>query len=227
MGLAIVEPVVPVADLGLVEGARRHLGVLALLLPLRLLVPAGEVRPDPADEGEPAAVREPLRGRGSGRDLRQAAGLAPAHGQQVDLAVLVALALGLEGDPLPVGAPGRARLASLVRGQGARLAPVGPHEPQVGEGLLLLHVPGRHGHHRPLPVRRDRGRGQPLELPQQVRGQGRLRGLVRGPGRGKKENAAQESGEGRASHGWPPCRKRTPSSGGTRAPVKPGAGRPP
>ena len=87
----------------------------------------------------------------------------PAEGDQVDLGALVLAALRLEGDPLAVGAPGRARLAALVARELPGLTGRRGHEPEVGQGLVRLHVVGGDGHRRPS-ARPERAPGLPSRL---------------------------------------------------------------
>ena len=117
---AVGEPVVPEAELGALGDVRLDLRVLALLPALRLHRVGREVRPHPRDERDPLAVGEPLDRGAAGRERREPPRLAAVGRDQVDLRLLVVLALRGERDRIAVGRP--LRIAVLVaRGEPARL----------------------------------------------------------------------------------------------------------
>src|SRR4030095_1233338 len=99
-----IEPAVPRPDGEGVVGADLVLPVLFFLgrLLVRLFVERAGI--DGADERDPVAVGAELRRAGAGRDVGDALRLAAGEVEDVDLILLVALALG------------RARAAPAVRG---------------------------------------------------------------------------------------------------------------
>ena len=111
---AVGHPVIPVARRRALGHVRLDLGVLALLQALALRGIGRQVRPHPGHERDALAVRKPLDGGRTRRDLRDAFRLAAVRGDPVDLRLGVVAALGGERDPLAVGRP--ARLAVLVAG---------------------------------------------------------------------------------------------------------------
>ena len=117
---AVGEPMVPEAELRALRDVRLDLRVLALLLALRLLGVGGEIRPHPRDERDPLAVREPFDRGAARRERREAARLAAVRRDQIDLRLVVVLALRGERDQVSGRRPlGIAVL--LARGQAARL----------------------------------------------------------------------------------------------------------
>ena len=74
------------------------LASLLLLPAFRLLRVGGEIRPDPGHEGDPLAVGEPFDRRASGGKRREPPRLAAVRRDQVDLRLVVVLALRGERD---------------------------------------------------------------------------------------------------------------------------------
>ena len=95
---AVGEPMVPEAEFRALGDVRLDLGVLALLLALRLLGVGREIRPHPGDERDPLAVGKPLDRRAAGGERRQPPRFAAVGRDQVDLRLVVVLALRGERD---------------------------------------------------------------------------------------------------------------------------------
>ena len=126
---------------------RLDLGFLALLPAFGLLLVGLKIGPYPGDERDPLAVGEPAQAQRTARDRREPPRFAAVRCDQVDLRLLVVLALGCERDPSAIRRP--ARLAVLVAGgQPARPCAVGREKPELGAPLVLVHV-----------IRSDRGTG--------------------------------------------------------------------
>ena len=101
----IGEPMVPEAEFRALGDVRLDLGVLALLLPFRLLRVGPEIGPHPADERDPPAVGKPLDRGTAGGECRQPARLAAVRRDQIDLRLVVVLALRGERDRVAGGRP--------------------------------------------------------------------------------------------------------------------------
>src|SRR5439155_22265618 len=89
------------------------------------------------EDGVPVGAE--LRRARAGGDVRDALRLAAAEVEEVDLVLLVALALGGEGDAAAVGRPRHVALRRLRERDLPRLrAPLGGHEPEVARRFLLV-----------------------------------------------------------------------------------------
>ena len=145
---AIGEPMVPETELRALGDVRLDLGVLALLLSFRLLRVGPEIGPHPADERNPPAVGKPLDRGTAGGKRGQPARLAAVGRDQIDLRLLVVLALRGERDRVAGGRP--SRIAVLVAsGEPARLRSglpmaAGRKQPQFRAAVVLRHVEARH-----------------------------------------------------------------------------------
>src|SRR3989442_6544929 len=152
---------------------RLDLGFLTLLPAFGLLLVGLEIGPYPRDERDPLAVGEPAQARRAAGDRRQSPRLAAIRRDQLDLRLLVVLALGRERDPAAVRRP--ARLAVLVAGgQTSRPCAIGPEEPQLGAPLVLVHVIGSDRGTGGTAVGRKRRRANALDRPQILDSQGAL-----------------------------------------------------
>src|SRR5262249_35060141 len=144
---------------------RLDLRLLALLCPFRLLLVAGEVGPDPRNEGNALAVGKPAQSLGAGGDRRQPPRFAAVRSNHIHLRLLVVLALGGERDPFAIRRP--AWLAVLVPGgQPLRSAAVGGEQPELRQLAVLLHVVGGHRGAGKTAVGRQRGRTDALDRPE-------------------------------------------------------------
>ena len=173
--------VVPVAVDGVFGGVG---GVLAFAIGFHLFALGGhaaQVRPDPGDQRDATAVREPLEGFHAGGHLGGQPGLAAIGRDQVELrlGVLDALALAprREGDPFARGR--KLRLAVLLAlGQRAGVAAQGRQEPQAGAVDVVGHRGLGDGTDGLGAIGTEGRRTQALQLPEQIDGEGG-RGLGR------------------------------------------------
>ncbi len=147
---AVGQPMVPEAVLGALADMRLDLRVLAFLAALRLQRIGREIGPHPRDEGDALRIRKPLRRGTSGGDLREPRRLAAVRRDEIDLRLVVVLALRGERDEAAVRRP--LRIAVLVAGgEPPRAKPrvgaaqPGREEPELGAAFVGLHVEGRHG----------------------------------------------------------------------------------
>ena len=98
--------------------------LLALLLVVRLLIGA--------DDGERRAVRRPRQIAETAAQIAQPPRLAAAHGQEVDVLLVLLIAVGEEGDRLPIRRPaGRRILARPARQLARQHRTVRRHEPEM------------------------------------------------------------------------------------------------
>ena len=170
---AVGEPLVPEAVLGTLGEVGLDLLFLALLPALHLRLFGREIGPDPGDEGDALAVGKPAQSRSAVGDGSEPPRLAAVGRDQIDLRLLVVLALGREGDPFAVGRPGG--LAVLVAGgQPLRAAAVGRKEPKLGPALVLFHVVRADRGTREATVGRERRRSDPLDRPEIFDAEGTL-----------------------------------------------------
>src|SRR5712692_8130122 len=114
---AVGQPVVPIAEAGCFDDEGLYLRVVAVPQALRLLLFGRELRPHPGEERDALAVGKPLERRSARGNRCQPARLATGRRDQVDLRLLVTLALGEERDPVPIGRPRRGAAAPRMRGQ--------------------------------------------------------------------------------------------------------------
>ena len=118
---ALVEPAVPMADRKRIVGARAVFSRLLLVDALLVVGVRHRAGIRHAGEQDGLAIRAPDGRRGAGRDVRHAFGLAAARDiEHVDLRLVLAVALGREGDAARVRAPGRARLGAIREREPAR-----------------------------------------------------------------------------------------------------------
>ena len=192
---AFVEPAVPVADRERVIGARAVLSRLLLVDALLVVGVRQRAGIRHAGEQDGLAVRAPDGPGGAGRDVRHAFGLAAARDvEHVDLRLVLAVALGREGEAARVRAPGRARFRAIREREPARRrAAVRRDEPEVAR-LRAVVVGGlRDGYGDEPAVRRKHRRSDPLHEPEVLVRDRVLRDVVacRRRARGKAQDGTQ------------------------------------
>ena len=107
-------------------------------LPLLLLGLGLHPAADPRDEGETGPVGRPRRRAHAVAQVGEANRLAPGGGHHVELALLLALALGDERQPRAVRRPARRGVPAGAGGEAAGLAAGHVHEPDLGEIFVPL-----------------------------------------------------------------------------------------
>src|SRR5947207_411752 len=134
MGLAIVQPMVPVADGKSIIGSRVIFSRFALSRYLLIGGIVGRAGVDGAGECDGLAIGPPLRRRGASRERRHSNRLAAAHHvHYIDLGLVIAIPLGGESKTAAVRTPLSAALRSFTQGQAARLrTAVSRHNPEIG-----------------------------------------------------------------------------------------------
>src|SRR5881296_134378 len=120
MGLHVIQPFVPAPDREPVVNADLGFRLLALLGHGLIDRVVGGAAMHGGLEENRFAVRSPLGRSGSERKLSQAARLPAADGDDINLADLVTVAFGTEGDLGAVWTPGRAGLLPFCGRQAAR-----------------------------------------------------------------------------------------------------------
>src|SRR2546422_6655394 len=167
---AVREPVVPEAVSGMLDAMRLDLVFLALLVPARLRRFAAQVRPHPGNESDALAVGKPLDCRGAGGKLRKPPRFAAVGIDQVDLRLLVLLALpfalGAECDSAALRRPHRLPVLFAAGREQPRPACTGRQKPQARGALVLPHRVGRQRANRARPIRRQRNAGGAVDAPE-------------------------------------------------------------
>ncbi len=158
----------PAHRVELVAVAREAAGQ-ALLLVLLLVRRIGDAR----REGKPRAVRRPHRLRGVLLEIREAQGLPAVQRQDVELLV-IAVAVGREGDTRAVGRPAGRAVRLLAGGQLPRRGgAVDGGQPDRAAIRVLLPVDRVDGVGDRLPVRRETRVRRPDDVVEILRAHGR------------------------------------------------------
>ena len=101
----IGKPVIPETEFVAFGHVRLDLRILAFLPALRLQRIGRKVRPHPRDEGDPSSIGEPF-GRGApGCNVSESLRFTAVRRDQIELGLVVVLALRRERDPFAVGRP--------------------------------------------------------------------------------------------------------------------------
>ena len=159
----IGKPVIPETEFVAFGHVRLDLRILAFLPALRLQRIGRKVRPHPRDEGDPSSIGEPF-GRGApGCNVSESLRFTAVRRDQIELGLVVVLALRRERDPFAVGRPlGIAVLVACcqqTRTIGApRCSKPRRKQPERGAAFVLLHVEARDGAAGPCAIGRQRRR---------------------------------------------------------------------
>ncbi len=100
---AVGQPVVPVTKFGALGDMRLDLRVLPLLLALRLFRVGRKIRPNRRHERDALAVGEPFQCGAAVGDFREPLRFAAVGCDQIDLRLVIVLALRGEGNPPAIG----------------------------------------------------------------------------------------------------------------------------